>query len=103
MAVMAGAAAGSIASRDLVRPWAALAGLGCGCRSASYPCGGKPMFHPSRECSTNPFQVFSFSWSLYHSATPCLTRRTRREVALTPAMSAGSSVANNGDGDRLGG
>ena len=54
------------------------------------------MFHPSRECSTSPFQIFSFNCSRYHSATPCLTRRTSTVVALTPSMSAGSSVANSG-------
>ena len=42
------------------------------------------MFHPSRECSISPFQIFSLSWSRNHSATPCLTRRTRTVVALTP-------------------
>jgi hypothetical protein len=54
------------------------------------------MFHPSRACSTSPFQVFSFSCSRNHSATPCFIRRTRTVVALTPSMTAGSSVANSG-------
>src|SRR5258708_6940853 len=54
------------------------------------------MFQPSRECSMSPFQIFSLSWSRYHSATPCLTRRTNTVVALTPSISAGSSVANSG-------
>ena len=54
------------------------------------------MFHPSRECSIRPFQIFSFNCSRNHSATPCLTRRTRTVVALTPSMSAGSSVAKSG-------
>ena len=54
------------------------------------------MFHPSRACSTSPFQVFSFSCSLNHSATPCFIRRTSTVVALTPSMTAGSSVANSG-------
>ena len=58
--------------------------------------GGVPMFHPARECSLSPFQDFSLIWSRNHSATPCLTRRTRTVVALAPAMSAGSSVANSG-------
>ena len=55
------------------------------------------MFHPSRACSTSPFQVFSFSCSRNHSATPCFIRRTRTVVALTPSMTAGSSVANSAD------
>ena len=54
------------------------------------------MFHPSRECSASPFQVFSFSCSRNHSATPCLTRRTSTVVAFTPSMTIGSSVANTG-------
>ncbi len=54
------------------------------------------MFQPSRECSTSPFQVFSFSWSRNHSATPCFIRRTSTVVELTPSMQAGSSVANSG-------
>jgi hypothetical protein len=54
------------------------------------------MFHPAALCSVNPLQVCSLSLSRYHSATPCLTRRTSRVVELTPAMSAGSSVANSG-------
>ena len=54
------------------------------------------MFQPSRECSTSPFQVFSFSCSRNHSATPCFIRRTSTVVALTPSMWAGSSVANSG-------
>ena len=58
------------------------------------------MFHPSRACSTRPFQVFSFSCSRNHSATPCFIRRTRTVVALTPSMTAGSSVANSGIPDR---
>ena len=58
------------------------------------------MFHPSRACSTSPFQVFSLICSRSHSATPCLTRRTRTVVALTPSMTAGSSVANSGIPDR---
>ena len=54
------------------------------------------MFHPSIECSASPFHTFSLSWMRYHSATPCLTRRTSTVVAFMPAMSAGSSVANKG-------
>ena len=53
------------------------------------------MFHPSRACSTRPFQVFSFICSRNHSATPCFIRRTSTVVALTPSMTAGSSVANS--------
>ena len=47
------------------------------------------MFHPSRACSARPFQVVSFSCRRNHSATPCLTRRTRTVVALTPSMTIG--------------
>ena len=54
------------------------------------------MFHPARECSRRPFQAFSLICSRNHSATPCLTRRTRTVVALAPATSMGSSVANSG-------
>src|SRR5690348_14912494 len=54
MRAMTGARTGSRMSRDLVRPWAALNGTGCGMRWAAYPYGGEPMFHPSRECSTSP-------------------------------------------------
>ena len=46
--------------------------------------GRVPMFHPARACSWSPFQAFSLICSRYHSATPCLTRRTRTVVALTP-------------------
>ena len=78
---------------------AALAGLhrvGVRVALGEVPVGGAPMFHPAALCSAHPFQVFSLSWSRYHSATPCLTRRTSTVVALTPVMSAGSSVANSG-------
>jgi hypothetical protein len=54
------------------------------------------MFHPLALYSMNPFRMFSLIFSWYHSATPCLTLRTRTVVELTPAMSAGSSVANSG-------
>src|SRR5580704_6746372 len=54
------------------------------------------MFQPSRACSARPFQVFSFSCSRNHSATPCFTLRTRTVVALMPSMTIGSSVANTG-------
>ena len=54
------------------------------------------MFHPSRACSTRPFQVFSLICSRNHSATPCFIRRTSTVVALTPSITAGSSVANSG-------
>jgi hypothetical protein len=40
-----------------------------------------------------PFQIFSFSCSRYHSATPCFTRRTRIIVAFPPSIWGGSSVA----------
>ena len=54
------------------------------------------MFHPSRACSRMPAQAFSLICSRYHSAPPCLTRRTSTVVALVPSMLIGSSVANSG-------
>ena len=91
-----GARAGSGARRALVRPWAAFTGTGCGIRSAVYPYGGVPMFHPSRACSRSPFQAFSLIWNRYHSATPCFTLRTRIVVAFIPSRSIGSSAASSG-------
>ena len=54
------------------------------------------MFHPSRACSRSPFQAFSLIWNRYHSAMPCLTRRTRMVVAFMPSTLMGSSAANSG-------
>ena len=54
------------------------------------------MFHPSRECSRNPFHAFSLICNRNHSATPCFTRRISTVVAFTPATSIGSSAANRG-------
>jgi hypothetical protein len=54
------------------------------------------MFQPSRACCLSPFQAFSLICSRSHSATPCLIRRTRTVVELTPSMLAGSSAANSG-------
>src|SRR5580692_10684392 len=95
MRVTTGPRTGSRMRRLLVRPWAALPGAGCGTRSARYPYGAGPIFHPAMECSRNPFQAFSLSWSRYHSATPCLTLRVSTVVELSPSMEAGSSVANS--------
>jgi hypothetical protein len=91
-----GARTGSKISRDLVRPSAALAGLGWGYFCARYPYGGVPTFHPSRVCSRSPAQIASFSCSRNHSATPCFTRRISTVVAFIPATLIGSSVANTG-------
>ena len=57
---------------------------------------GLPRFQPSRECSFSPSHTLPLSWSRYHSATPCFTRRTRTVVALIPSMLNGSSVAKSG-------
>ena len=84
---------------DEPRFGAAFGGLdGVGVR-VSFPevaDGGLPRFHPSRECSFSPSHTLPLSWSRYHSATPCFTRRTRTVVALIPSMLNGSSVANSG-------
>ena len=80
-----GAALGGL-ERDRVRDPLGGVPVGAGCRCSTRPGNAR----------LSPFQIFSLSWSRYHSATPCLTRRTRTVVALTPSMSAGSSVANSG-------
>ncbi len=90
-----GAKTGSGISRVLVRPSAALIGLGCGCFSGSTRWG-LSRGSSRRGVFRSPAHTFSRSWNRYHSATPCFTRRTRMVVALMPVTLKGSSVANRG-------